>query len=221
MFVKTAFEFIGIKAMYPKVRTTKIKKEHKKYPYLLNEFKNDKGQVVVDAPNKAWSTDITYIKLEKGFAYLAAIIDWNTKKILSWKLSNTMDVSLTTSVLNEALSIYPKPEIFNTDQGSQYTAKEHIDILVQNDISISMDAKGRSIDNIVIERFWRTIKYEDIYPSSYTNIKEARKGIEEYINIYNSERLHSALEYLTPDEVYYEGVNNKCYNAKKVLLGVA
>ena len=219
--VKTAFEFMGIKAMYPKVRTTKANKEHKKYPYLLNEFKNDKGQVVIDAPNRVWSTDITYIKLEKGFAYLAAIIDWNTKKILSWKLSNTMDVSLTTSVLNEALSKYPKPEIFNTDQGSQYTAKEHIDILVQNDISISMDAKGRSIDNIVIERFWRTIKYENVYPSSYTNIKEAREGIEEYINIYNSERLHSTLEYLTPDEVYYEGAKNKCYNARDMLLKVA
>ena len=219
--VKTAMEFIGIKAMYPKVRTTKANKEHKKYPYLLKEFKNDNNQVIIDTPNKVWSTDITYIRLEKGFAYLAAIIDWNTKKILSWKLSNTMDVSLTTSVLNEALSKYPKPEIFNTDQGSQYTAKEHIDILVKNDISISMDAKGRSIDNIVIERFWRTIKYEDIYPSSYSNIKEAREGIEEYINIYNSERLHSALEYLTPDEVYYKGANNRCYNAKKVLLGVA
>ncbi len=219
--IKTAFEFMGIKAMYPKVRTTKANKEHKKYPYMLNEFKNDKGQVVVDIPNKVWSTDITYIKLEKGYAYLAAIIDWNTKKILSWKLSNSMDVSLTTTVLNEALSIYPKPEIFNTDQGSQYTAKDHIDILVQNDILISMDGKGRSIDNIVIERFWRTLKYENVYPSSYANIKEARKGIEEYINIYNSERLHSALDYFTPDEVYHKGANNMCYNAKEVLLKVA
>ena len=198
--VKSAFEFMGIRALYPKVRTTIANKEHKKYPYLLNEFKNDKNQVVIDTPNKVWSTDITYIRLEKGFAYLAAIIDWNTKKILSWKLSNTMDISLTTSVLNEALSLYPKPEIFNTDQGSQYTAKEHIDILVKNDISISMDAKGRSIDNIVIERFWRSIKYDDIYPSGYSTIQEARAGIKEYMDIYNSERLHSALNYLTPDE---------------------
>ena len=114
-----------------------------------------------------------------------------------------MDVSLTTSVLNEALSLYEKPDIVNTDQGSQYTAKEHIDILVKNDISISMDAKGRSIDNIVIERFWRSLKYENIYPNSYKNIKEARKGIDEYIKIYNGERLHSALNYKTPDEIYY------------------
>jgi len=219
--VKTAMEFMGIKALYPKVKTTVANKEHKKYPYLLKEFKNDNNQVIIDTPNKVWSTDITYIKLEKGFAYLAAIIDWNTKKILSWKLSNSMDVSLTTGVLNEALLLYPKPEIFNTDQGSQYTAKEHINILVKNDISISMDGKGRSIDNIAIERFWRTIKYEDIYPSSYCSIEEARKGIEEYINIYNSERLHSSIDYLTPDEVYYKGANEKCYNAKKVLLKVA
>lgn len=219
--IKSAFESMGIKALCPKVRTTIANKEHKKYPYLLNEFKNDKDQVIIDTPNKVWSTDITYIKLEKGFAYLAAIIDWNTKKILSWKLSNTMDVSLTTSVLNEALALYPKPEIFNTDQGSQYTANEHIKILVDNEISISMDAKGRSIDNIVIERFWRSLKYEDVYPSSYNNIKEARAGIDEYIKIYNSERLHSALDYLTPDEAYYKCANDKCYDAKEMLLEVA
>lgn len=219
--IKTAFEFMGIKALYPKAKTTIANKEHKKYPYLLDEFKNDDNQVIIDTPNRVWSTDITYIRLEKGFAYLAAIIDWNTKKILSWKLSNSMDISLTTGVLKEALSLYPKPEIFNSDQGSQYTAKEHIDILVKNSISISMDAKGRSIDNIVIERFWRSIKYEDIYPSSYSNIKEAREGIKEYIENYNSQRLHSAIDYKTPDEAYYGCVNNKCYNDEEVLLKVA
>ena len=219
--IRTAMAYMGIRALYPKARTTISNKEHKKYPYLLNEFKSDKNQVIIDTPNKVWSTDITYIRLEKGFAYLAAIIDWNTKKILSWKLSNSMDVSLTTSVLNEALSLYPKPEIFNTDQGSQYTAKEHIEILVDNKISISMDAKGRSIDNIVIERFWRTIKYEDVYPASYQDIREARKGIGEYINLYNSERLHSAIGYLTPDEAYYNCASEKCYNAKEALLNIA
>lgn len=219
--IKSAFEFMRIRAMYPKARTTVANKEHHKYPYLLSEFKNDNNQVVIDIPNKVWSTDITYIKLEKGFVYLAAIIDWNTKKILSWKLSNSMDVSLTTSVLNDALSIYPKPEILNSDQGSQYTAKEHIDILKQNNISISMDAKGRSIDNIIIERFWRSLKYENVYPSSYSNIKEARKGIEKYINIYNSERLHSSIDYLTPDEAYYKDINNVYYDARDMLLKVA
>jgi putative transposase len=219
--VKSAMEFMGIAALYPKPKTTKANKEHKKYPYLLEKFKNDENQVVIENPNQVWSTDITYIKLENGFVYLAAIIDWHTKKILSWKLSNTMDISLTTGVLNEALSFYPKPDILNTDQGSQYTAKEHIDILVKNSISISMDAKGRSIDNIAIERFWRSLKYEDVYPNSYKNIKEARKGISEYIEIYNSERLHSALNYKTPDEIYYQGINNKSNNAQEVLLKVA
>ena len=219
--VKTAFEYMGIRALYPKVKTTKANREHYKYPYLLNEFKNEDGQVIVSKPNQVWSSDITYIRLENGYAYLAAIIDWHTKKIIAWKLSNTMDVSLTTGVLKEALALYLKPEIFNSDQGSQYTAKEHIEILRQNNISISMDAKGRSIDNIAIERFWRTLKYEDVYPSSYQTLKEAKIGIAEYIRIYNQERLHSALDYKTPDEVYYQGVNNKSYDAKKVLLEVA
>jgi putative transposase len=219
--IKSAFEFMGIKALYPKVKTTIANKEHKKYPYLLYEFKNDNNQVIIDVANKVWSADITYIKLEEGFAYLAAIIDWHTKKILSWKLSNSMDTYLTTSVLNEALSKYPNPKIFNSDQGSQYTTREHIDILINNNISISMDAKGRSIDNIVIERFWRSIKYENIYPSSYQTIKEARDGIKEYIEIYNKERLHSSIDYLTPDEVYYKNINNRCYNVKNILQKVA
>ena len=132
-----------------------------------------------------------------------------------------MDISLTTGVLNDALTKYPKPDILNTDQGSQYTAREHIKILLDNEIGISMDGKGRSIDNIVIERFWRSLKYEDVYPASYLDIQEARKGIEEYIKIYNKERLHSALDYLTPDEVYYKGANDKCYMPEDVLLKVA
>ena len=219
--VRKAMKFMGIKALYPKPRTTIANSEHKKYPYLLNEFKNDKNQVIIEKPNQVWSTDITYIKLAKGFAYLAAIIDWNTKKILSWKLSNSMDVSLTTAVLKEALSSYPKPEIVNTDQGSQYTAKEHVNLLVENAISISMDAKGRSIDNIVIERFWRSLKYEDVYLKNYNNIKEARAGIGEYIELYNKERLHSALDYKTPDEVYFKGSNNYEFDAKNMLLKVS
>lgn len=219
--VRKAMKFIGIKALYPKPKTTISNPEHKKYPYLLNAFKNDKNQVVIEKPNQVWSTDITYIKLEKGFAYLAAIIDWNTKKILSWKLSNSMDVSLTTGVLKEALSCYPKPEIVNTDQGSQYTAKEHINILVEHDISISMDAKGRSIDNIVIERFWRSLKYEDVYLQNYNTMKEARTGIGKYIKLYNRERLHSALDYDTPDEVYFKGENNYEFDATDMLLKVS
>ena len=187
-----------------------------KYPYLLNEFKNEKNQIVINTPNKIWSGDITYIRLEKGYAYLSVIIDWHTKKILSWKLSNTMDVRLTTDVLKDALNKYPKPEIFNSDQGSQYTSKEHIEILKQNNISISMDAKGRSIDNIVVERFFRSLKYEEVYLKSYKNLKEAKDEISKYINIYNSKRLHSSIGYKTPDEVYFANVKIAQNNFQKV-----
>jgi len=148
--------------------------------------------------------------------YLAAIIDWHSKKILSWKLSNTMDITLTTSILNEALAFYPKPEIFNTDQGSQYTAKAHINILQKHRIKISMDGKGRATDNICIERFWRTIKYEEIYLNEYKNIKSLNKAIEKFINSYNQKRLHSAIDYQTPNEVYYQAENN--IDAKGVKL---
>ena len=206
--VKTAMEYIGIKALYPKHKTTQAYKEHYKYKYLLKEFKNDKNQVIIDTPNKVWSTDITYIKLEKGYLYLAAIIDWHSKKILSWKLSNSMDVKLTTDVLKEALMLYPKPEIFNSDQGSQYTAKEHVKILQEYDIKISMDGKGRSIDNICIERFWRTIKYEEIYLNDYKSMSELRYSIKNYIDKYNSRRLHSAIDNKTPNEVYLKYINN-------------
>lgn len=200
--IKKAYEYLSIQALYPKPKTTIANRLDYKYPYLLEEYKDDNGSVKIDKPNVVWSGDITYIKLEKGFTYLCAIIDWHTKKIISWKISNTIDVNLTTSVLKDALSKYPKPKIFNSDQGSQYTAKEHIQILKDNGISISMDAKGRSIDNIAIERFFRTLKYEDIYPKSYNTIKEAKDGIAEYINIYNSKRIHSSIGYKTPDEIY-------------------
>ena len=206
--MKSAMEYMGIRALYPKHKTTQANKEHYKYKYLLKEFKNDNNQVIITTPNKVWSTDITYIKLEKGYVYLAAIIDWNTKKILSWKLSNTMDVSLTTGVLNEALALYPKPEIFNTDQGSQYTAKAHIEILKKHNIKISMDGKGRSIDNICIERFWRSIKYEEIYLNHYKSMNELRYSIDKYMTKYNSRRLHSAIGNKTPNEVYFKGINN-------------
>lgn len=219
--IKSAMEYMGIRALYPRHKTTQAYKEHYKYKYLLKEFKNDKNQVVIDTPNKVWSTDITYIKLEKGFVYLAAVIDWNTKKILSWKLSNTMDISLTTSVLNEALSLYPKPEIFNTDQGSQYTAKAHVDILKKHDIKISMDGKGRSIDNICIERFWRSIKYEEIYLNDYKSMTELRYSIHKYMEKYNSKRLHSAIGNKTPNEVYYKAVDCLGYQDNQMLQMVS
>jgi putative transposase len=216
-FVNKAMKYMGIEALYPKPKTTTANKEHYKYAYLLKEFRNYAGQVIIEKTNQVWSTDITYIKLEKGFVYLAAIIDWHSKKILSWKLSNTMDLSLTTSVLKEALALYPKPDIFNTDQGSQYTAKAHIDILKKHEIKISMDGVGRATDNICIERFWRTIKYEEIYLNEYKNIKTLNRAIEKYMNSYNKKRLHSTIGYKTPNEIYYQADNNLDSKGAKLL----
>ncbi|WP_321777475.1 IS3 family transposase [Sulfurimonas sp.] len=216
-FVKKAMKYMGIEALYPKPKTTTANKEHYKYPYLLKDFRDYAGRVVIEKTNQVWSTDITYIKLEKGFVYLAAIIDWHSKKILSWKLSNTMDISLVKSVLNEALAFYPKPEIFNTDQGSQYTSKVHVDILKKHNIKISMDGKGRATDNICIERFWRSIKYEEIYLNEYKNIKSLNRAIKIYMNSYNKKRLHSAIGYKTPNEVYYKAVNNLDPKGAKLL----
>ena len=219
--VKKAMRYMGIEALYPKPKTTTANKEHYKYSYLLKDFRNDAGQVVIDRANKVWSTDITYIKLEKGFVYLAAIIDWHSKKILSWKLSNTMDISLVTDVLKEALALYPKPEIFNTDQGSQYTAKAHVNILKKHDIQISMDGKGRATDNICIERFWRSIKYEEVYLNEYKNMKVLNRAIEKYMDSYNRKRLHSAIDYKTPNEVYYHYINNLDFRGGKLLQSVS
>ena len=199
--IKSAFEFMGIRALYPKIRTTIANKEHKKYPYLLDEFKNDNNQVIIDTPNKVWSTDITYIKLEKGFVYLAAIIDWHSKAILSWRISNTMDTDLVMGVLNEALSFYGKPEIFNTDQGSQYTSYIHTQTLKDNDIIISMDGKGRATDNICIERFWRSAKVEKIYLNEYERISVLKSDVEDYMEFYNYQRFHETLKYKKPMNV--------------------
>ncbi len=219
--VKKAMRYMGIEALYPKPKTTTANKEHYKYPYLLKDFRNDAGQIVIDRANKVWSTDITYIKLEKGFVYLAAIIDWHSKKILSWKLSNTMDITLVTDVLKEALVLYPKPEIFNTDQGSQYTSKAHVNILKKHNIKISMDGVGRATDNICIERFWRSIKYEEVYLNEYKNMKVLRKAIENYMIKYNSKRLHSAIDYKTPNEVYFDYINNLGFKGEKLLQSVS
>lgn len=207
-FVKKAMKHMGIVALYPKPKTTVANKEHTKYPYLLKDFRDDARRVVIEKTNLVWSTDITYIKLKEGFVYLAAVIDWHSKKILAWKLSNTMDISLTTGVLKEALALYPKPEIVNTDQGSQYTAKAHIDILKKHNVKISMDGKGRATDNICIERFWRSIKYEEVYLNEYSSIKELQKAIANYMDSYNKKRLHSTIGYKTPNEVYYQADNN-------------
>ena len=188
---------LGLKAIYPskKVQTTLANIEHKKYPYLLREMD-------INKPNLVWSTDITYIRVDGGFVYMAAVIDWYSKAILSYKISNTMDSSLVIDVLNDALDKYGAPKIFNTDQGSQYTSEVHTQRLLEHGIQISMDGKGRATDNIAIERFWRSVKYENIHLSEYKSIRELKEGVAEYIEFYNNRRFHQSLGYKKPMEVY-------------------
>ncbi len=197
--VKKLRKMLGLKAMYTAPKTTQRNYEHKVYPYLLRELE-------INRVNQVWSTDITYIPTPKGFIYLTAVIDWYSKKILSYRVSNSMDKSFCIEALDEALLLYPKPEIFNTDQGSQFTSLEFTNILKKHQIKISMDGKGRATDNIAIERFWRTIKYEELYINEYKDVKEIKTAIAEFMEFYNKRRLHSTLDYLTPDKFYYQNL---------------
>ena len=183
---------------------------HPKHSYKL------RGLEIVRA-NQVWSTDITYIKIAGGMVYLAAVIDWYSKAVLSWKISNTMDTELVMSVLNEALSMYGKPEIFNTDQGSQYTSYIHTQTLKDNGITISMDGVGRATDNIAIERFWRSAKVERIYLNQYNTIKELKEDVIDYMQFYNYRRFHETLDYKKPMNVYFESlkINNQNYNIEE------
>ena len=201
---------LGIQAIYPtKKKLTSIQHpEHKKYPYLLSQYHNSKKQVVVNTPGEVWSGDITYIRMNGGFMYLAAIIDWHSKAILAYRLSNTMDATLATDVLQEALAKYPTPKIFNSDQGSQYTSHEHTQMLKDHGIEISMNGKGRSIDNIAIERFFRTLKHGNIYINDYQTIKQLKEGVKNYIYKYNFKRFHSSIDYQKPMNVYLEHLQN-------------
>ena len=190
---------LGIQAIFPrKKRLTSIKNhEHKIYPYLLKELE-------INRTNQVWCGDITYIRTAKGFMYLAAVIDWHTKSVLAWKISNSMDTLLATEVLQDAINKYGVPEIFNTDQGSQYTSYYHTNLLKKYNIKISMNGKGRSIDNIAVERFFRTLKYENIYITDYQSVQDLKLGVANYIHFYNYNRFHSALGYKKPMNVYLE-----------------
>lgn len=204
---------MGIEALYPKKkRSISIQnKAHKIYPYLLGSYwqkSNGSRSVYVPKSNEVWSGDITYIRTANGFMYLAAIIDWHSKAILSYKLSNSMDASLVTSILEEALIKYPAPLIFNSDQGSQYTGSEHIEILQEHGIQISMNGKGRSIDNIIMERFFRTLKYNCIFINEFKNILELKEGINSYVDKYNNRRFHSSIGYKKPMDVYLNAFKN-------------
>ncbi|MAC85240.1 MAG: IS3 family transposase [Arcobacter sp.] len=206
-------QLLGINAIYPhKKKLTSIKdEEHFIYKYLLKEYWTVNGRsktVHVPNVNEVWSGDITYIRTNGGFVYLAAVIDWHSKAVLSYKISNSMDATLATDVLKDALAKYPKPKIFNSDQGSQYTSYEHTKVLKDNDVQISMNGKGRSIDNIIIERFFRTLKHNNIYISDYQSIKDLKQGVSDYIYKYNFKRFHSSLNYKKPMNVYLEQIKN-------------
>jgi putative transposase len=192
---------MGIQAIFPKKkRLSGVKhQQHKIYPYLL-------GNIDIQKANQVWCGDITYIPIKGGHMYLAAVLDWHSKSVLAWKLSSVMDTALATDVLKEAIHRYGTPDIFNTDQGSQYTSFEHTNLLKRNNIQISMNSKGRSIDNIAIERFFRTLKYDEIYINEYASISDLKKGIDRYMNFYNFERFHSSLNYEKPMNVYLRGV---------------
>lgn len=197
--IQRLMRLMGIEAIYPKPKTSLKNKKHKVFPYLLKNLRIEKS-------NQVWVTDITYIPMQKGFAYLTAIMDLYSRKILSWRLSNTMDTIFCKQALTEALQKYPKPQYFNSDQGSQYTSGEFTDILKENNIKISMDSKGRWIDNVFIERFWRTLKYEEVYLRAYDSIREAQDYITIFMKDYNHNRRHSSLNRQSPDKVYYEGM---------------
>jgi len=186
---------LRISAVYPRPSLSKPGKGHKVYPYLLRN-------VEVTRPDQVWAADITYIHMPRGFMYLVAVMDWHSRKVLSWRLSNTMEADFCVEALDDALAKYGTPEIFNTDQGSQFTSVEFTDVLKDAGVKISMDGKRRWLDNVFIERLWRSLKYEEVYMKAYESVAESRDGIGSWIKYYNTERRHQALGRRTPDEVY-------------------
>jgi putative transposase len=192
--VRRLMGIMGLKAIYRRPRTSMPAPGHKTYPYLLKGMR-------ITRPNQVWAADITYIPMARGFLYLVAIIDWYSRYVLSWRLSNTLDADFCVEALEEALR-KGRPDIFNTDQGAQFTSEAFIALLEQHEVKVSMDGKGRYTDNLFIERLWRTIKYEEVYLKAYQNGREARVGIGNYFRFYNAERPHQALGYRTPAEVF-------------------
>lgn len=193
--VQRLMRVMGIEAMAPGPATSRPRKEDKKYPYLLRDIE-------VVRPNQVWATDITYIPLAHGFVYLVAIIDWFSRKVLTWRLSNTLDTSFCNDALDEAFARFGHPEIFNSDQGCQFTAEDFAKRLLDAGVAISRDGKGRCLDNVFAERLWRSLKYEEVYLKGYDSIAEARREIGVYLDFFNDERPHQGLGYLTPNEVF-------------------
>jgi len=194
--VATLMKRMGIEALYRKPRTTKKHPQHRVFPYLLRGL-------VIDRPNQAFAMDITYIPMARGFVYLVAVLDWYSRKVLSWRVSITMDVHFCLEALEEAIDVHGVPEIVNTDQGSQFTSQAFTGLLKEHGIRISMDGKGAWRDNVFIERLWRSVKYEEVYLHAYDTVSDSRAGIGKYFNLYNRRRPHSSLKRKTPDQVYY------------------
>jgi putative transposase len=194
--VRRLMKRMAIEAIFPHKRLSIGNIEHKVYPYLLRTVK-------VDRINKVWSADITYIRLNQGYVYLVAIIDHFSRYILSWSLSNTLDHHFCSQAIVDAISEYGPPDYFNSDQGTQFTCAAFIEILKSYKIKISMNGTGRALDNIFVERFWRTLKYEEVYIKSYSDMNDCKKNLEEYFKYYNQRRLHQGISYRTPEEVYY------------------
>ena len=197
--VQRLMRSMGLAGMAPGPNTSKAHPQHKVYPYLLRG-------VPVIRPNQVWSTDITDIRLARGFAYLVAVIDWYSRKVLSWRLSNSMDASFCVDCLEDALREHGRPEVFNSDQGSQFTSTAFTDVLKREGVAISMDGRGRALDNIFVERLWRNVKHEDVYLKGYANMAELMVGLAQYFAFYNGERPHQSLGYQTPSSVYRRGV---------------
>ena len=187
----------GITAVYPKRDLSLANQAHKVYPYLLRYLK-------IVRPNQVWATDITYIPMAKGFVNLVAVMDWYSRRVLSWWLSNTLDAHFCVDALEEAIERYGAPEIFNTDQGSQFTSEEFTGLLKKHEIKISMDGKGRWLDNVFVDRLWRSVKYEEVYVKAYDSVADARQSLEKYFTFYNQKRRHQSLDRQTPDSVYYQ-----------------
>ena len=194
--VQRLMRLLGITALYPKKRTSQAGKGHKIYPYLLRGLR-------IDRPNQVWATDLTYIPMAKGFVYLVAIMDWYSRRVLSWRISNSMDTDFCVEALEEALSTYGAPEIINTDQGAQFTSQAFTGVLQDAGVSISMDGKGRWVDNVFVERLWRSVKYEEVYLKAYESVAQARDNISRYLEFYNRDRRHQALDRQTPDDMYF------------------
>jgi putative transposase len=195
--VQRLMRHMGLRALYPKRRTSQPGKGHKVYPYLLRGLN-------IDRPNQVWAADICYIPMAKGFMYLVAIMDWHSRRVLSWRVSNTLEPDFCIAALEEALARYGTPEIFNTDQGAQFTAPAFTDVLKSEGVNISMDGKGRWLDNVFVERLWRSVKYEDVYLRAYETPAALGVGLTRYFDFYNTRRRHSALDRRTPDAVYFQ-----------------